>query len=75
MLYRPAFCVFEHNGQVAVCESGTCAGGLRILIPKHAMLDPSVSGPPVRLSSSTNTQGLPLKGQLYRFRRTQAGMV
>ena len=45
--------------QMAASERGTCARGLRIATSQHPMFIESGSNPRVRLSSSTNTQGLP----------------
>src|ERR1700737_2374091 len=39
----------EALGVLELSIGETCAGGLRILILKHAMLDPSISNPPTRL--------------------------
>ena len=57
---RSVFRDTGHNWQVAVSESGTCTRGLRIVEQQHLMFTASASNPRVRLSSTTNTQGLPL---------------
>ncbi len=53
--YSPPVPNFSETGHWA----GTCARGLRINTPKHSMLAFTVPNPRVRLSSSTNTQGVP----------------
>ena len=54
---------FQHRiprqWEMAASEKGTCARGLRIATSQHPMFIESGSNPRVRLSSSTNTEGLP----------------
>src|SRR6185369_16221379 len=58
--FRSAFSDTDHSRQVAAGESGICTCGLRITRPKHPMFTALISNSQVRLSATTNTQGLPL---------------